>query len=349
MPSMGVPDVDIRINDVALPPEASADLRSVTVQEDLGAMSMFGFELSNWDDRLLRYSWSDAELFALGAEVTIAMGYIDELQHVMLGEITSLEPQFGSDGSTLTVRGYDLRNRLARGRKTRTFAQMSDSAIASQLAAEAELGAQVTDTGTKREHVLQSNVSDWEFLQQRARLIGFEVDVRDRDLHFGPPRLVGPSVATLRVGADLSELGLRLSVQGQVEQVAVRGWDVKQKQVIVERAKVGQEATMTGEVSGPRRAQVVFGTSSAVVVDVPLESSEEASAMARGRLDDAALDYLRGDASGDGRADVRAGSVVTIEGAGERFSGEYYVTSVTHTLSIEQGYQTSFSVRRNAA
>jgi phage protein D len=51
----------------------------------------------------------------------------------------------------------------------------------------------------------------------------------------------------------------------------------------------------------------------------------------------------------DGRPQVHAGTVVAIEGAGERFSGDYYVTSVTHTLTGERGYQTSFSVERNSA
>ena len=36
-----------------------------------------------------------------------------------------------------------------------------------------------------------------------------------------------------------------------------------------------------------------------------------------------------------------------IAGAGRRFSGPYYVTSVTHTLTAEH-YGTAFTVRRNA-
>ena len=39
---------------------------------------MFGFELDNWDDERLAYSWSDSALFAVGAEVKISMGYVDD-------------------------------------------------------------------------------------------------------------------------------------------------------------------------------------------------------------------------------------------------------------------------------
>jgi phage protein D len=349
-PRSAIPDVDISVNDVALPPQAWADLRSVTVQDDLDAMSMFAFELDNWDDERLSYSWSDAALFSVGAEVRVSLGFVDDLHHVMLGETTSFEPRFASDGSTLTIRGYDLRHRLARGRKTRTFVQMADSAIASQLAREAELADEVTNTDAKVDHVLQSNMSDWEFLQRRAKLQGFEVYVRDKTLHFGPPRLAGASVATLRVGAELIEFSPRLSAQAQLDQVAVRGWDVKQKQAIVGRAQAGQEATtMGGDASGPSTARVAFGGTSAAIVDVPLGSAAEAGAIARGWFDDAALDFIHAEATADGQPEIRAGSVVTIEGAGERFSGTYYVTSVTHTLSIDHGFRSSLALRRNAA
>lgn len=50
----------------------------------------------------------------------------------------------------------------------------------------------------------------------------------------------------------------------------------------------------------------------------------------------------------DGRTDLRAGTVVKIEGLGERFSGLYYVTSTTHSYTLKYGYRMAFTVRRNA-
>jgi Bacteriophage probable baseplate hub protein len=174
MPSSDVADASIRVNTTPLPLAAWSDIRSVTVQEDLDAMSMFSIELYNWDDQLLRYPWSDSPLFAVGNQLQISLGYVDNVRPVMLGEITSLEPRFaGEELPMLTVRGYDHRHLLARGRKTRAFKQMSDSAIASQVAREAGLRANVTNTGAALAHVLQSNQSDWDFLQQRARLLGY--------------------------------------------------------------------------------------------------------------------------------------------------------------------------------
>jgi phage protein D len=347
----GVPDAAIQVNGRALPHAAWADLRSITVQEDLDAMSMFTLELYNWDDRTLKFTWSDSTVLAVGTEVRISLGYVDAIKPVMVGEITSLEPRFASDEQPkVTVRGYDHRHRLARGRKTRAFKQLSDSAIAGRIAREAGLRAVTTDSGAAVPHVLQSNQSDWEFLVGRARLIGYEVFVRDKVLYFRKPQQASTAAATLRIGRDISEFSPRLSAQDQIAEIAVRGWDVKGKKPIVATATAGQvTSTGGGGSSGPRAARQAFGTSSEASVDLPVRSVAEADRIARGRLDDLALDYVRGEVVCDGRPEVRAGTVVKIEGAGTRFSGSYYVTAVSHTVTGEDGYRTTFSVQRSAA
>ena len=50
-----------------------------------------------------------------------------------------------------------------------------------------------------------------------------------------------------------------------------------------------------------------------------------------------------------GQPELQADTVVAITGAGQTFSGRYYVTSVTHTVTLDQGYQTFFTVQRSAA
>src|SRR3954451_7284721 len=153
-----VPSLAIRINGAAQPSDAVADIESVLVQEDVKALSMFTLLLSNWDSEKLQVTWSDSSLFAVGNEVEISLGFLDDLHRVMIGEITGLEPAFtAARPPTLTVRGYDHRHRLARGRATRTFAKIKDSAIARTVAQGAGLQSQVTDSQIVHDLVVQSN------------------------------------------------------------------------------------------------------------------------------------------------------------------------------------------------
>ncbi len=346
-----VADTDIRVNGARLPLDALTDIESVTVLEDVNALSMFTLVLYNWDEERLRVSWSDSSLFAIGGEVQISLGYVNDLHKVMTGEITSLEPAFTSDQPPmLTVRGYDYRHRLARGRKTRTFSQMKDSAIVSQVARGAGLIPRVKDTGTSLDYVVQHNQTDLEFLHKRAQLIGYELYVRDKVLYFQPHQHTGRASVTLQVGQDLTEFTPRLRSLDQVDEMTVRGWDTTKKSVIVGTARAGQESTtMGGKASGPRRTRQAFGTATATSVDVPVQTKARADQMARGRFDDMALTYIQGEAACAGRPGLHAGTVVDIQGAGKTFSGTYYLTSVTHTVTPSGGYRTYVDVRRNAA
>lgn len=344
------PEFGIRINGSDLPLKARSDVIMLAVHQDVTAPGMFTLRLITWDITAIEITWADDELFAVGNEVEIQMGYVDDLHTLMVGEITGLEPEFCADEvPMLTVRGYDRRHRLLRGRKTRSFTQVKDSDIASQIATNAELKAQATDTGVTLDYVLQHNQTDLEFLQDRARRIGYEVVVENKTLQFRPRQHTGSEVLTLDRERELVEFYPRLTTLNQVGAVAVRGWNPRDKQAIVGQAASGDESTrMGGSTIGPAAVDAAFGGTDTASVDRPVFSQAEADQIARGRFDELALAYITGEGSCIGRTDLRAGILIGIEGLGRRFSGPYYVTSSTHSYAPERGYRTAFTVRRNA-
>lgn len=312
---------------------------------------MFILRLINWDMAQLQVTWADDDLMAEGNEVEIQMGYVDHLESLMVGEITGLEPEFsGSEIPILTVRGYDRRHRLLRGQKTRSFTQMKDSDIASQIASDAGLTAQTDDTQVTLDYVLQHNQTDLEFLQNRARRIGYEVVVEDKTLSFRTRQNASADVLTLTRETDLLEFYPRLTTLTQVGQVTVRGWNVKEKAKVVGQAATGDETTtMGGSTSGPSATDQAFGSVSASRVDRPVLSQAEADQIAAGRFNTMALAYIGGEGVCIGRTDLRAGKVIKIEGLGRRFSGLYYVTATSHTYTPAAGYRTAITVKRNAS
>lgn len=346
-----VPDISIRVNGSELSPAAQQDILSVVVHEDLSAASMFTIQMHNWDMVGLQYTWSDDSLFTPGNEVEIWMGYVDQLQKIMIGEITSLEPLFQADEiPILIVRGMDHRHRLFRGRKTRSFTQAKDSAIAQQIAQQAGLRATVTDSKVTLEYVLQHNQTDMEFLRYRASRIGYEVFVESKTLYFQPHRHDNKKAITLSLSKDVIEFYPRLTTLSQVGERVVRGWDPKQKKEILSAAAAGQESSMMGgSTSGPKATNSAFGKTSAAQVAIPVFSKAEADQMALGQFNEAALTYIEGDGLCLGRNDLHAGMVIAIQEAGKTFSGLYYVTSVEHSITYNQGYQTRFTVQRNAS
>jgi phage protein D len=344
------PNFKILIQGKPLAPEIEADLMSISVSEDLEVPSMFDLRLITWDLVKQEITWVDNKLFDVGNEVEIQMGYEQELKTVMVGEITGLEPEYTQDRTPiLVVRGHDLRHRLLRGRYTKSFVKMKDSEIASQIARTRGLTAKVSDSKVKLEYILQHNQTDWEFLQDRAGRIGYEVMVDNKTLYFRPHEINKAKVLTLTYGDDLQEFLPRLSTMTQVQQLEVRGWIPKEKKEVISKAAVGKEGgTMRGSTSGAKAVKKAFGESSYTIVNQPVSSKAEADQMALGQFQDMAIAYITGEGNCQGNANLRAGKVIEIVGVGKRFSGLYYINSVKHFYSKNQGYQTSFTIRRNA-
>lgn len=344
------PQAKITIAGKPLPPQAIADLSSVNVVEDLEGAGMFTLQLKTWDLVKGELTWVDNNLFDCGNTVEIQMGYA-KLETLIIGDITGLEPSFSQDSApTLTVRGHDLSHRLMRGTQRRSFVEMKDSEIANQIASERGLNAKVEDSKEKLTHVLQSNKTDWEFLQYRAQRIGYEVLVKNKTLYFRPPQNASSQVLKLNRTDDLLDFSARLSTMNQVGQIEVRGWDPQKKELFISKAGVGNENTqMKGSTSGPKVSNQEFGKTSYTIANVMVSSQAEANQIALKLFNEMALNYITGDGSCLGRTDLHPGTTMEITGMGKRFSGSYYVTSVTHSYSKTQGYRTNFSVKRNAS
>jgi phage protein D len=327
--------------------DSKSDLIGVSVVEDVEAPGFVALQLRNWDLRENRVTWSDRPLFEVGQSIEIKMSYSGVPKTVFYGDITGLEPEFVRDQvPTLTVRGYDLRHRLMRGEKTRTFTQLKDSDIANQIASESSLTSKAQSTQIILEYVLQCNQTDLAFLQKRAQTIGYEVFIDRKTLLFRPSNHTSPKVLTLSYPDDLIEFYPRLSSLGQIERVEVRSWDEKAEKLLQEKSDV-QVQRMGGQQNGAKVASQAFGKASQVIVAEPVATVAEAKQIAQAQFSTANLRYILGEGRCRGNPDIRAGTVIEITGVGTRFSGPYYVTSATHTYEAKD-YVTTFLVRRNS-
>lgn len=345
-----VPNFEIIINGSPLPVEARLHIISLTVDQDVDLPGMFTLELTDSDSQNEETTWiNDEELFAIGNVVEVKLGYADDLETLIIGEMTGIEPEFAFDRlPSLTVRGYDRRHRLQRGRKTQTFLQQKDSDIAAKIAQDAGLTAEVEDSQVVHDYILQAEQTDMEFLQERANRINYEVVVEDKTLFFRPVGNAESEILTLSLDNDLREFYPRLSAMRQVSELTVRGWNPKEKQEIIGQAKVGDEVSkMGGENSSAAIVEEAFSTAISQVSNRPVLTQAEADQFAKARFNHVSLTLITGEGVCWGRTDLRPGKVIKIDGLGKRFSGQYYVTATVNRYHAQSGYRTHFTVRRN--
>ena len=339
-------EFNVIINGQPAPPDLARNLAEIVVDDSLYLPDMFTLRIHDSD-----MVWVDAELLSVGAEVEIwATAAAQGAQpgasgRLIQGEITALAPNFGAGAPTLTVRGYDHSHRLHRGKKSRSFLQVTDSEVAQRIAQEAKLRFQVEATTVVHEYLFQDNQTDLEFLQARAQNIGYRVYVRDKTLYFVGSEAEQEQGPELEWGRNLRDFRPRLSTMNQVDEVIVRGWDPQRKEEIVSRASESQIAPQVGVAeSGAELAQRAFGVAAQLVVsDRPVANVDEANAMAQALCDEVGGDFIKARGVCLGNPGVKAGCMVTIQGIGMRFSGQYFITSATH-VQDENGYETIFSI-----
>ncbi len=345
-------DCQVLLNGLVIADTMDTRIVNVVVEDQVDLPSMFSIDVRAGEVELSRIPWLNGSMmFAIGDAVQINMGY-EKPEVLIRGEITALDLEFsGGHLPRLTVRGYDKRHRLQRGRKTRTFTSQKDSDIVRRIAGERGFRARVTDSETVHEFVMQPDQSDWEFLTERARRINFELVMEGNELLFRRRGEGSGPIVSLKLGEELTEFTPRLSSVGQISELVVRSWDVNKSELITATAVGTSVRAMSrdGKVA-PTLVSAAFGTATETISAPPsaLNGAGEAGMLARARLGIVALGLIQADGICSGSSSIRAGNMVRIDGVGNRFNGEYYVASASHRYDGD-GYSTHIKTMRNSS
>jgi phage protein D len=331
----------LQVNGSALSKELDQAIVQVMVDERLHLPAMFELQVQVDPHHP---KWVDDPVIGEGKEVEIFVGYAQDEKSICVGKITSIEVDLDEQMPTLVVRGYDLSFALHRDVKSRSFVKQTDGDIATKIAGEGGgLTAKVDATSEVHDYVLQHAQTNYDFLLDRARRIGYELRVVGKELHFRKPAPEGSPVE-LEWGVKLKRFHPRLSVAEQVDGVEVRSWNVKNKDVLVGSATNGKSAPKVGESRAAGSvANGVWGSAKHLVADAPAATLEEATVMAQAMLDDLTSSFIQATGECIGDPKLRVGASITVKGVGTRFGGTYYLTAVRHTISKQSGHQVAFT------
>lgn len=386
-----VPRFEIAIDGVALEHRVLRDAVELTYHDKVDEIDGFELVVANWDTERRRFRYIGSEdadsaadssrhqletLFEpCSKKVLVKLGYADELEEMMTGTFTTMEPTFSSGGPhTLAVRGLNQLHRMRRAKYDGQWPHkpgalgVTDSEIAKSFEGLVDPKWKSSGTDARRipmpieidpnakgqepriDFVTQKSEYDIDFLWRRARLRGYVVEVRtypgtDMEfLYFGPSTSKSPAPYRLTWGMGLTDLKITLTTANQVKKVTVHGWDRKKQKPIEESADWSDPKL---QHLNPKLAEIVqrCDPREERVITRPVFTRDEAKKAARDILTGHAQEFVKAQGTVVGLPRLRAGSRVQLDGIGARLSGEYFVTDTTHTLNAS-GYITKFGARR---
>ena len=204
----------------------------------------------------------------------------------------------------------------------------------------------------------QAGETDLDFLKRIAAENGWEVvmdhqgPLGGRQLRFmSPLDHLTPDVV-LRYGQSLLDFSPRVSNVGQIAGVSAAIWsqDIKMEFQVSVSWDWDRSALTLSIVPGFGRPAAGSTGPQTTILDEAISLQEPLSVVTAPRMILRKLiprlnSRLTGSGSTVGDPRIVAGTVLRIEGVGERFGGLYRVTSATHTLDAS-GYRTAFDVRK---
>ena len=322
-----------------LAPELYPRVSLVRVEESVHLPDFFAV---HFDDP--HFELFDRNTFTIGTRMDIAFRAEGDPTVVTSGEVTAVSVEPGASGRhELVLTGFDLTHRLSREPRSRSFQRVTDADIATRIAGEYGLDAEVDGTGAAQDYVLQAGETDYAFLRRRAARIGFDVWISDKTFYFKRTPRSTATPPKLRYGQNLSKFTARFSSAERCDEVQIRGWDQLGKEAIQGRATEtdpGTDAPAAQEMADAARR--AFGRVKRNAGQFPVTDQSEADALASSLLLRASGEeaVLRGEAAGDPL--IGAGAKVHIEGIGSRMTGDWRVTGVEHTYGAGRPYVTRF-------
>jgi uncharacterized protein len=360
------PAFSVQINRANLREDVSKYIVEVSITHEPDTMDHCSLTIANPYPAMPWIQTGEANPFQAGNEIAIKIGYVDYLRPAFEGTITSVSPTFPAGGMpTVQIEGYTRMYELQRSSRTRTFLGKTDREIAQEIAddlgltLDTDLDEGDSMVSTTYPYLIQYDKTDMAFLLERARRSGFEIQVEGKSLILREPKDKQAPTYTLVWGhparpidpaskvMPLQHFSPTLNTLRKVGAVVVRGEDLGGQKI---EGQAGPDDTESQaeleDAEDPLGGAESDGNGDTViVVDMPVASQEEAEQLAQSIYDDLAREYITGSGATIGLPDLRAGRLIALEGLGDRFSSQYYVTQATHTIS-SGGYQTSFVVNR---
>ncbi|MDF5711990.1 MAG: VgrG-related protein [Nostoc sp. S4] len=361
-----MPDVNLYLSEPifeiegkAASPELMKDLLQITVEESIHLPAIFTLVIHNsylpTSERPQNQPWRHEKFFKIGNKVTLGFkssttqnqNFKDEKRKILIeGEITGMEVHFNEKSeANIIIRGYDISHRLHRGRYNRSFLNTSDSKIVKKIAQEIGIKiGKIDESGEVHKYVFQENQTNMEFLQERAARIGFDLFITDDKINFCKPE--SQTSLVLKWLVDISKFSTRVTSAEQVTSVEVRGWDYIQKRLITSTASKEKQMTQTGNKLGSSTSKAFrnLQTPKMIVVDKPVANKKQADKMAQALCDELGGEFVYADAKAVGNPEIRPRGVIRLDGMGDRYNGQYYVTETRHFYN-GRVYETEFGVR----
>lgn len=287
--------------------------------------------------------------FAIGSEVSIHLGYKDDVHEVFAGEVTGFAPRLDEYSAPLTeVKIHSKLRRLNKGTRYISFEHKTPTDIIRDIVQGYNLNADVEEFGPEYNYIEQSSYTDHGYILYLAGKYGKSVYCHGNTVYVKTEITPTDDDVVLEYGKSMVSARTRTDLAGQLSAVTATGWDIMKCGGFTATAtmkdlplKIGGEYCWEDNAKGydPHKVEQLSSGS--------FTDEKDALEVAKSVLLGRSMQFQSCDAKTEGSSRIRPGNRLTVKYLGKQSDGEYLVYSVEHDFSVQDGYFTTCHLKRN--
>ena len=287
--------------------------------------------------------------FTIGSEVSIHLGYKDDVQEVFAGEVTGFAPRLDEYSAPLMeVKMHSKLHRLDKGTRCASFEHKTPAGITRDIVQGYNLNADVEEFGPEYNYIEQKNFTDYGYIMYMAGKYGKTVYCHGNTVHVKTEIAPTDDDVVLEWGKTIISARTKTDLAAQLSAVTATGWNMRKCSGFTATAtmkdvplKIGGEYCWEDNAKGYDPHKVGQLSSSSFT------DEKDAMEVARSVLLGRSLQFQSCEAKTEGNCRIRPGNRLTVKYLGKHSDGEYLVQSVEHDFSVQDGYFTTCHLKRN--
>ncbi|AEB15483.1 phage late control D family protein [Treponema succinifaciens] len=327
-----------------LPWKYEGALKKIRVSDRLSSIGtaslVFGMSVPDFDND---------DVFSEGSEVSVHLGYKDDVEEVFSGEVTGFVPRFGEYGAPqMEVQIETKLHRLDKGIRAKAFESKTTAQIIKEIITNHNLKAEVEEFGPKHNYTEQRNITDYDYITQLACKYGKAVWCQGNTVYVKTEITPSDDDLILEWGKSIISARAKTSMTKQLSAATCTGWSIMDCRGFAATAtmkdiplKIGGEYSWEDNSKGYDPKKIEQITTEEII------DEEDAAAVAKAYIQNRSFKFQSCDIKTKGNYHIKPGNRLTVKYIGKQSDGEYLIESVEHTLDIQEGFITRCHLIRN--
>ena len=309
------------------------ELLSLSVTKEINRIPVAKLVVRDGDAARGDFEISNQADFLPGKKIKIKGGFDGNNSLLFQGMIVKHGIRIRENGNTeLRVECRDEAVRMTLGRRNQYYENLKDSQLFDELIGRYPgLTSDPQATPLTHPEMVQHQVTDWDFMLLRAEANGMLVHVSDGTVRVARPDTRAEPVLQVTYGSSILEFEAEMDASSQWSNVKVSSWDFANQRLFEADTSEASFFAQPGNISGSALADAV-GPEDYTLHHSGYLPEQELQDWAEGLMLRSRMAKIRGRAKVTGFAAIKPGDMVKVEGVGERFRGNAYVTAVRQDI-----------------